>query len=260
MKNAYIRISAVMLAAGFVFIPSCERKGPETSAVSSSTVTAATEVPVETSSEQPTEGTQPEPVTANSEQLEIILAAKSQWFVEGDAHMNYAVTDLDMNGRYEITAAKKNQYFAMFEVNADKSGVTRVTTSFEAGAPGPYIEDEYSLRMNSDGEYLYVAREYEDSLNEGETTIYYYVLSLKDGRLRANQIATEIRNVDEDGNENVRYGDDEYEMSEAEFKAKTDTDLPAVQHIQKVAWGDGNSVSGMNDAKSLEGICFKLTK
>lgn len=262
MKNTYIRISAFMLAAGMVFIPSCSRKGPETSPVSSSVETTANvaTAPAETPPVQTTEGSQPEPVFASSEQLGVIIAAKNQWFVEGDAQMKYAITDLDMNGRYEITAAKKNSYFAMYEVNADKSGVTKVTTTFEAGTPGPYMEEEYNLRVNSDGEYLYVAREYEDSLNEGETTIYYYVLSLKDGHLRANQIATEIRNVDADGNENVRYGDDEYEMSEAEFKAKTDKDLPAIQYTQKVVWGDGNSVAGINDAKALEGICFKLTK
>lgn len=260
MKNTYIRLSAVLLAAGMVFIPSCGQKAKETSTASSSTVTAAAKAPAETSSEQTTEGSQPEPVLASSEQLEVILAAKSQWFVEGDAQMKYAVTDLDMNGRYEITAAKQNQYFAMYEVNADNSGVTKVATTFESGAPGPYMEEEYNLRMNSDGEYLYVAREHEDSLNKGETIIYYYVLSLKDGQLRANMLATEIRTVDDDGNENVRYGDDEYELSEADFKAKTDKDLPSVKHTQKVVWGDGNTVSGMNDAKALEGICFKLTK
>ena len=147
------------------------------------------------------------------------------------------------------------------KMNSDKaSGIDKVTTTFEQGAPGPYMEDEYDLRVNSDGEYLYVAREYDDTSVSDEVTIYYYVMSLSNGKLRANHIATEIRTTDASGKVSSRYGDDEFEMTENEFKQKTDTGLPKVEHIQKVKWGDADSVAGMNDAKALEAICFRLAK
>ena len=261
MKNRYNQLSAVLLAAGMAVIPSCGQKAPEpvsSTVTPAAATTAGTQIAPSVSPE--TEGSAPEPVFDYNGQLDVIAGAKNTWYVAGDSEMRYAITDLDMNGRYEITAAKKNQSFSIYEVNEDNSGITKVKTPFESGAPGPYIEEEFKLRMNSDGEYLYVAREYEDTMNEGETTIYYYVVSLTNGQLRANQIATEIRTVEPDGKESVRYGDDEYEMTEAEFKATTDKNLPAIQHILKVSWGDGNAVAGMNDGKSLEHICFKLTK
>lgn len=265
--NRSLRITtAVLLSLGMLVLPSCGEKEPVTNPSVSSAATSASAAASSTASaasdlEKPSEsGTLPAPVFAYEGQLEVISSAKSTWYVEGDSEMKYAITDLDMNGRYEITAAKKNKSFTIYEVAADNSGITKLKTPFEAGSPGPYIEEEYKLRMNSDGEYLYVAREYDDALNEGEETIYYYVMSLANGVLRANQVATEIRVTDESGNVTSRYGDDEFETSKEDFNVKTDTGLPKVEHVLKVSWGDGNAVSGMNDAKSLEAICFKLTK
>lgn len=263
--NKTLRLTtAVLLALGMTVLPSCGKKEPESQPAASSgaataaaSSTAANPAPAES---VPESETMPAPVFAYTGQLEVIAANKSTWYKDGDADMRYAITDLDMNGRYEITAAKKNQSFTVYEVTADNSSIAKVNTPFEEGSAGPYMEDEYCLRMNSDGEYLYVAREYEESMNEGEKTIYYYVVSLHNGQIRANNIATEIRKVDADGNESVRYGDDEFEISVEDFKAKTDKGLPAIQHKQKVSWGDGNAVAGMNDAKALEAICFKLTK
>ncbi len=263
MIKTYNKISAALLAAVMIVIPSCSKKDPApvSSSAAPSVASSDAKAPAETSAEQSTgETTLPAPVFAYEGQLEVIASSKATWYVEGDADMKYAITDLDMNGRYEITAAKKNLSFNVYEVTADNSGIAKVSTPFEAGSPGPYMEEEYKLRMNSNGEYLYVAREYEDTMNEGEVTIYYYVVSLLNGQLRANQVATEIRTTDESGNVNIRYGDDEFEITADEFKKKTDTGLPAVEHILKVSWGDGRTVAGLNDAKALESICFKLTK
>ena len=266
MNRSLRTIAAVLLSLGMLVLPSCGKKEPVTSpsvtsAAPAASSAASSAAPSASEPEKPSEsGTLPAPVFAYEGQLEVIAAAKSTWYVEGDGDMRYAITDLDMNGRYEITAAKKNKAFSIYEVTEDKSGVTKLKTPFEAGSPGPYMEEEYKLRMNSDGEYLYVAREYDDALNDGEETIYYYVMSLANGVLRANQVATEIRVTDENGNVTSRYGDDEFETSAEDFKVKTDTGLPKIEHIQKVSWGDDNSVAGMNDAKSLEAICFKLTK
>ena len=77
-------------------------------------------------------------------------------------------------------------------------------------------------------------------------------------QLKADLIATETRYLDDSGSETVRYGDDEFEMTKEEFKAKTDTDLPAIEHTQKVSWGDSETVGGIKDTKALEAICFKL--
>lgn len=264
MNRPIRTITAVLLCTGMIAVSSCGKKETASSVTAASTPAAqATTSAAEASASETTASSEEPaaPVFAYTGQLEAIAKAKSTWYVEGDAEMRYAITDLDMNGRYEITAAKKNRRFNVYEVNADGSGIDKVATTFENGAPGPYMEDEYVLRQNSDGEYLYVAREYDDTSVSDEETIYYYVMSLANGKLRANQIATEIRMTDPStGSVSSRYGDDEFEMSEKEFKEKTDTGLPKIVYRQKVSWGDGNSVAGMNDAKALEAICFKLVK
>ena len=266
MNKTFRTIAAVLLCSGMLMASSCGKKEQPAPAVQTTTApsaAASSEAPTASESESiaPSESDEPlAPVLASSGQLDAIFKAKATWFVEGDSEMKYAITDLDMNGRYEITAAKKNKVFMVYEVNADGSGIDKVTTTFEQDAPGPYMEDEYDLRINSNGEYLYVAREYDDTTVADEVTIYYYVMSLSNGKLRANQIATEIRTTDASGKTSSRYGDDEFEMSEKEFREKTDTGLPKIEYKQKVSWADGNAVAGMNDAKALEAICFRLVK
>jgi hypothetical protein len=265
--NKKIRtMTAVMLCSAMLAASACSKKeqpAPAVQTTAAPSAAASSEAPSASGSDAsaPSSSEEPlAPVMASSGQLDAIFKAKATWFVEGDAEMRYAITDLDMNGRYEITAAKKNKVFNVYEVNSDGSGIDKVTTTFEQGAPGPYMEDEYDLRINSNGEYLYVAREYDDATVENEVTIYYYVMSLSNGKLRANQIATEIRTTDESGKVSSRYGDEEFEMTEKEFREKTETGLPKIEYKQKVSWTDGNAVAGMNDAKALEAICFKLVK
>ena len=261
MNRMIKTITSVLLCTCLYAVNACSRKAPDPVSVTTGTdAPELTNVPVSGKkikdlSEEPHAA-----VSADQDQLEAIIAAKSIWYVEGDTDMLYAITDLDMNGRYEITAAKKNLAFNVYEVKDDGSGIDKVTTAFDDNTPGPYIEDEYVLRMNSDGEYLYVAREYDDSSNSDEVTIYYYVMCLSYGNIRANQVATEIRTTDPSGDVSVRYGDEEYEMSADEFKEKTDTGLPNVGYIQRVAWGKASDVAGFGDAKALEAICFKLVK
>jgi len=257
MSKTYNKISAVLLAAGMAVIPSCSKNGAQSVQVSSSAAATAMpqQSPAETSAGESNTGSVPAPVFAYEGQLGVIAASKGTWFVEGDADMKYAVTDLDMNGRYEITAAKKD-HFAMYEVKADSSGLDKVSAPFEEGSTGPFIEEEYKLRLNKDGAYVYVAREADDTDSAGETTTYYYIVSLSNGKITAEVIASEMK--DADGN--IRYGDDEFQISKEDFVQKTDTGLPAVEHIQKAYWGEASAVAGMNDAKALEAICFKLTK
>lgn len=254
MNKTYCRISAAMLAAGMMIIPSCSKKDPAPASSQAAPTTSSTNASAPTET-QNTEESNLAPVLAYTGQLEVIAKTKSTWYVEGDAEMRYAVTDLDMNGRYEITAAKKTS-FAMYEVTEDKSGIAKVEAPFEQGSTGPFMEEEYKLRVNKEGSYVYVAREADDTDTAGETTTYYYLVSLANGKITAEVIATEMK--DADGN--VRYGDDEFQISKEDFKQKTDTGLPAVEHIQKVTWGSADAVAGMNDAKAMEAICFKLTK
>ena len=250
--NKMIRtITAVLLCTGMLTVAACGQK-EEPAPTAPPTVAPSFATTSETPEASAAETSALAPVFAYEGQLDAIVAAKGTWYVEGDADMKYAVTDLDMNGRYEITAAKKD-HFAMYEVKADASGVEKVATPFEDGSTGPYIEEEYKLRVNKDGAYVYVARETDDSASE--LTIYYYLVSLSNGKLTSDMLATEIHEGEE-----VRYGDDEFNITKEEFKQKTDKGLPAVEYIQKVSWGDASAVSGMNDGKALQAICFKLTK
>ena len=54
--------------------------------------------------------------------------------------------------------------------------------------------------------------------------------------------------------------DSSFSMTPEEFKNVTETSLPKITCKMTINWADGKTIAGMNDAKSLEAICFKLTK
>ena len=251
-------VMAAALSVCMFMSASCSKKEPENTTGSSSAAqtTAAPAKSSETEAPASSE-TDPVPVIADNEQLEIIFKAKSTWYDASDPELEYSITDLDMNGLYEITSTKAGGIFLMWEVKEDKSGIGILDDTPEFGTTGPRIDSEYALRKNNKGVYEFIAREYDNlGSDEGTTYIYYYRMSYSNRKLTSDLIATEIH--EEDGT--IRYGDDEFQMTAEEFKAVTDTSLPKITCRMKINWGKGQTVAGMNSAKDLESICFKIEK
>lgn len=259
MKKTIMMITAAMLALCMLAAASCSKKEPDNTPASSSavqtTATDATASPAESQAPASSE-TGPAPVIADNEQLEILFNAKNQWFISSDPEQTYYITDLDMNGLYEISVSKEGTPLYMFEVKADKSGVEQVDTPFNNESAGPEMDEVYELRLNSKGKYEFVAREYDDALGPESIYIYYWKLSFSDGKLNGDIVATEIH--ESDGT--VRYGDDEFEMTKDEFDKVTNTALPKVTYRMRIVKAKGKDLGELTSAKDLEKICFRIEK
>ncbi|MCR5340791.1 MAG: hypothetical protein K6E60_05525 [Saccharofermentans sp.] len=254
MNYTYKKISAALLAAGMIVIPSCSKKEPDNTTASSA-VQTTTAASAGTETENPASSeTSLAPVIADNEQLEIIFKNKAVWYEANEPERLYSITDLDMNGLYEITSSYKDTFF-MYEVKADKSGVEMIDNDSDYSCVS--MDKEYALRMNKNGAYEFISREFDDlGASTGPSYVYYWRLSYSDRKLTGDLVATEIH--EEDGR--IWYGDDEFHMTPEEFKNVTETSLPKITCKMTINWADGKTIAGMNDAKSLEAICFKLTK
>ena len=258
MNKTIRMITAAILSLCMLSAASCSKKEPDNTPASSSaaqTTAAATTAPADTDAPDSSE-TGPAPVIADNEQLEILFNAKDHWFFSSDPEQTYYITDLDMNGLYEVSVSKKGQPLYMYEVKADKSGIEQVDIPFENESAGPEMDEVYELRLNSKGKYEFIAREYDDALGPESIYIYYWKLSFSDGKLNGDIVATEIH--ESDGK--VRYGDDEYEMTKDEFDKVTNTSLPKVTYRMRLAKADGKALGELTSAKDLEKICFRIEK
>lgn len=257
MNKTIRMITAAILSLCMLAAASCSKKEPDNTPASSSaaqTTAAATTAPADTDAPASSE-TGPAPVIADNEQLEILFNAKKEWFSASDPELIYYITDLDMNGLYEISVSKMGESLDMYEVKADKSGVEMVDNPFSSDS-SPEMDEVYELRLNSQGKYEYIAREYDDALGPESIYIYYWKLSFSDGKLDGDIVASEIH--ESDGK--VRYGDDEYEMTKDEFDKVTNTSLPKVTYRMRLAKADGKALGELTSAKDLEKICFKIEK
>lgn len=254
MSKTYNKILAAMLAAGMMVIPSCSKKESDnTTASSAAQTTAAPAVSSETEAPAPSE-TSLAPVIADNEQLEIIFNNKAVWYEANEPERLYSITDLDMNGLYEISSSH-NDTFYMYEVKADKSGIEMIDNDADYSCVS--MDKEFALRKNNSGAYEFISREFDDlGASTGPTYVYYWRLSYSNRKLTGDLVATEIH--EEDGR--IWYGDEEFHMTPEEFKNVTETSLPKITCKMAISWVDGKTIAGMNDAKALEACCFKLIK
>ena len=258
MNKTIRMITAATLSVCMLMAASCGKKEPENTPATISSAAQTTAAPANSSeTDAPASSeTDPAPVIADNEQLEILFKAKDRWLLGGDPEQKYSITDLDMNGLYEVSVSKQGTPVYMFEVKADKSGVEQVEIPFENESAGPEMDEVYELRLNSKGNYEYIAREYDDALGPDTTYIYYWKLSYSNGKLSGEIVATEIH--ESDGK--VRYGDDEFEMTKDEFNRVTNTALPKVTYRMRINRVEGKELGELKSAKDLEKICFKIEK
>ena len=144
MNKTIRMITAAILSLCMLAAASCSKKEPDNTPASSSaaqTTAAATTAPADTDAPASSE-TGPAPVIADNEQLEILFNAKNQWFSSGDPEQNYFITDLDMNGLYEVSVSN---YWKLSFSDGKLNGDIVATEIHESDGKVRYGDDEYEM-------------------------------------------------------------------------------------------------------------------
>lgn len=140
-----------------------------------------------------------------SEQLQVIAECRDLWMqateYAGD-FCQYAVTDLDHNGRYEIIVADVTgtgiyTYSSFYEVNESYNGLNECGTDFVEGDSQPdIVSDTLETYIDDQGHYFYAVY---DLMKNGAAQYYENVraLTLSDGRICTAPIAYRTTIYDE---------------------------------------------------------------
>jgi len=161
-------------------------------------------------------------------QIELIAANYSLWNLEGNYFdfmgRNYAVTDLDHNGRLEIISVASGgtglfEYFTVYEVNQKIDGLIKRFDNFaDESLPHPDIVRESGKTVIRDDTYLYA---FQDTLRNGFAELYVslYVLKLKDGELAIDLIGyySEITNTSTYETKTTYHRADGTEITQSEY-------------------------------------------
>ena len=153
------------------------------------------------------------------DQLLIIAENKNMWVMEEDylyGVYQYAVTDLDHNGRYEVIVSNMGgsgmyTYSSFFEVSENYDALVECTTDFtEFDSQPDIMSGKLETYIDDRGEFHYVGY---DLLKNGAAEYYENIceLVLRDGKLNVNYLAYKstiyagetptITCTDADGNE-----------------------------------------------------------
>ena len=130
-------------------------------------------------------------------QLQIMAENKDLWIENlefADELYQYAVTDLDHNGRYEVIVSNMGgtghyTYSRFFEMNENYDGLVECETDFVEGDSQPdIVSKEWKNYIDKDGECHYAVY---DLAKNGATEYYENVrdLSLKNGKIQIEPIA-----------------------------------------------------------------------
>ncbi len=138
-------------------------------------------------------------------QLQVIAECRDLWMqaaeYAGD-FCQYAVTDLDHNGRYEIIVAEVTgtgiyTYSSFYEVNENYDGLNECETDFVEGDSQPdIVSDTLETYTDEQGRYFYAVY---DWIRNGAAEYYENVreLTLSDGRISTAPIAYRTTIYDE---------------------------------------------------------------
>lgn len=140
------------------------------------------------------------------DQLYIMAENKEMWTEEleyADDVYQYAVADLDRNGRYEVIVSNMGgtghyTYSRFFEVNEEYNGLVECTTDFvEYDSQPDIISSKLETYIDDKGEFHYAVY---DLLKNGAAEYYENVreLMLRDGKIITNYIANKST-IYEDG-------------------------------------------------------------
>lgn len=157
----------------------------------------------------------------------------------------YAVTDLDKNGRAEIIVSNMGgsgyyTYTRIFEVNENHDGLEEVTTDFIEGDSQPDMitfEESVPVYIDKDFVHHYIVEDY----LKATAAEYYYVIydvTLQDGHLSHRVLARKNEIYSADGSKKVTYTDAAgQEITEEVYQNIAETVFADRNRVEQHIWG-----------------------
>lgn len=148
-------------------------------------------------------------------QLGIMADNMDMWFGNPDYANDlycYAVTDLDVNGRYELIVANcggtgNYTYSHFFEVNKSYDGLTECETNFVEGDSQPdIIEDFITVYVDEEGVFHYIFNDYL-RLGAAENYLITSAITLQNGKITSEPLRRMKTIYDEEKGGIITYAD-----------------------------------------------------
>lgn len=221
------RIMSVMLSSVMAVSLCACSSTPESKATEETTTAATTASETESETEKETEAATEESVSDESKnpsdelQVKVITDNKSVWFqkdeIEGE--YMYAVTDLDMDGKYEIvrSSTQGTGHFttaSFWEVEGDK--LEEREDDLGEGYFFPELAVTSWNQVQKNGQYKFVIEDFY-KVNAAEYGSSLCVLYMEDNVIKVDYIADQNVTVDDKGNEKIEYKANDKKIDEATY-------------------------------------------
>lgn len=220
------RITALMLSSALAASLCACSSNTETKATEAA-ATAETTTASESETEKETEAATEESVSDESKnpsdelQVKVITDNKAVWFqkdeIEGE--YMYAVTDLDMDGKYEIvrSSTQGTGHFttaSFWEVEGDK--LEEREDDLGEGSFFPELAVTSWNQIQKNGQYKFVIEDFY-KVNAAEYGSSLCVLYMEDNVIKADYVADQNVTVDDKGNEKSEYKANDKKIDEATY-------------------------------------------
>lgn len=252
------KIMSAILASSMALSLSACSGAPETKATEESTAAATTAAESETETE--TEATTEESVSDESKnpsdelQVKVITDNKSVWFrkdeIEGE--YMYAVTDLDMDGKYEIvrSSTQGTGHFttaSFWEVEGDK--LEEREDDLGEGSFFPELAVTSWNQIQKNGQYKFVIEDFY-KVNAAEYGSSLCVLYMEDNVIKADYVADQNVTVDDKGNEKSEYKANDKKIDEATYNEyKTTGGIKDAEYASRsLSWISGVDIEANTES------------
>lgn len=157
----------------------------------------------------------------------------------------YAVTDLDKNGRAEIIVSNMGgtgyyTYTRVFEVNENHDGLEEVTTDFVEGDSQPdmiSIDEPVAVYIDNDFVHHYIVEDYVKATSAEYYNVIYDV-TLQEGHLSHRVLARRSEIYGADGSSKVVYEDGNgQEITEEAYQTIAETVFADRNRVEQHIWG-----------------------
>lgn len=220
------RIMSVMLSSVMAVSLCACSSNTETKATEAATTAEAT-MASESETEKETEAATEESVSDESKnpsdelQVKVITDNKSVWFQkdEFEGEYMYAVTDLDMDGKYEIvksTTQGTGHYTTaeFWEVEGDK--LEKREDNLGEGYFFPELAVTSWNQVLKNGQYKFVLEDFFKA-SAAEYGSSVAVLYMEDNVINCDYVADQHVDVDDDGKENIKYSAGDNKIDEETY-------------------------------------------
>ncbi len=191
-------------------------------------------------------------------QMQVMAENKDMWMIEpeyANEVYQYTVIDLDRNGRFELIVSHMGgtgiyTYSRFFQINDSYDGLEECETDFIEGQSQPdLMTNEWKLCMDdSTGQFYYVVN---DVLRNGAAEQYesIQVLSLKNGKVSVETLASRATIYGENGSEKICKDAEGVIISEEEYEAYVENyfDTGYSKGVAQLIWQDMRELSENQD-------------